>query len=150
MSIEEKIDDVKDEALKKAEEVKDEVEKKAGKLWKRFGRYVYIGVGILAFLAGAIWIGQWYATGEADKLAKAVHEKWTNEHRDKFQQIERNKMKIEELDSKFQSQIDDLSKRRAAGGKVIHETIDKGDTAVIAGMFDNLVDRYVPPASWDK
>lgn len=131
-------------------EQKDAVVKKSSELWKKFGKYVYIGVGVLAFLVGAVYAGQWYATGKADELAKAIHQKWTNDNRDTFEQITRNKLKIEELDSKFQVQIDDINRRRSGGGKVIDDTIKQGDTAIIAGMFDNLVDRYKPPASWDK
>lgn len=132
------------------EEKKEEVIKKTGELWKKFGKYVYIGVGVLVFFIGAIWIGQWYAAGRADEFAKSIHEKWANDNRSTIQQIERNRLRIDDLDLKFQGQIDDINKRRSGGGKVIDATIKKGDTDVIAGMFDNLIDRYIPPDSWDK
>jgi len=131
-------------------EQKDAVVKKSSELWTKFGKYVYIGVGVLAFIIGAVYVGQWYAAGKADELAKSIYQKWTSDNREVFEQITRNKLKIEELDQNFQSQSETLRRMRSGGGKVIDVAIQKGDTAIIAGMFDNLVDRYTPPASWDK
>ena len=131
-------------------EQKEAVIKKSSELWTKFGKYVYIGVGVLVFIIAAVWIGQWYAAGKADELAAAVHQKWINDNKEVFEQITRNKIKIEELDQSYQTQSDKINKIRSGGGKVMDVTIKKGDTALIAGMFDNLVDRYKPPASWDK
>lgn len=131
-------------------EQKETIVKKTSEFWKKFRLYIYIGVGVIAFILGLVWVGQQYATGKADEFAAAIHQKWALDNKDTFEQITRNKIKLEELDVKFQSKLDDLTKRRSRDGKVIDATIKQGDTVAIAGMFDNLVDRYKPPTSWDK
>jgi len=112
---------------------------------------IYIGIAFLLLIIILAYFGQWYAKGKADEFANSIHQHWmATDGRALYDNIAINKLRIEELDSKFQSQIDDVNRRRSAVGKVINDTIKKGDTIAIAGMFDNLIDRYTPPTSWDK
>jgi hypothetical protein len=62
--------------------------------------------------------------------------------------IQRNR--IEELDQKYTDQKAALEDARKKWGKGISNVIKTGDTKIIAGTFDNLIDGYHPPASWDK
>ena len=132
------------------DEQKDALVKRANVFWTKFGKYVYIGVGIIAFIAGLVWAGQWYAVGKADEFAKSVHAKFVKENSAMFETITRNKIKIEELDKKYKEQSAQIKIMRIDLGGKVDNTIKSGDTAAIAGMFDNLVDRYDSPASWDK
>ena len=133
------------------DEQKDAVVKKSGELWSKFGRYVYIGVGVLAFIIGAVWVGQWWAQGKADEFAKSIHDKWMiTDGRALYDNIAIQRNKIEELDQNYTNQKAALEDARKKWGKEIGNVIRSQDTTTIAGAFDNLIDGYIPPPDWDK
>ncbi len=128
-----------------------DIQAKASELWKKIGKYIVIGVSAIIIIAAAVLIGQWVAGRYADQLATQIHDKWmATDGRALYDNIAIQKNKIEELDQNYKDQKAALDDARKKWGKGISNVIKSGDTKIIAGTFDNLVDRYTPPASWDK
>lgn len=120
-------------------------------VWDKFGKYVLIGIGALAFIAGIVYVGQWYASGKADEFANRIHERWmATDGRAIYDNIAINRDRIKELDTNYRDQSDRLDKMNRDKMKGIGNAIKTGDKKVLASMFDNSVDRYQPPASFDK
>lgn len=118
---------------------------KASELWKKFGRYVYIGIGVLVLIAGAVYLGKWYATGKAKEFSQSIHDRWMLDHgKQLYESIAVNKNKIEELDQNYKTQSTRVNKLWKERKGVIDNAIKSGDTTAIAGLFDNLVDGYTP------
>lgn len=140
-----------EESIKKLlGEKKEVVVKKTGELWKKIAKYVYIGVGVLALVGGLVYLGQWYAAGKADELAKSLHEKFKQENQPMYEDIVRNRIKIEELETNYKNQSARIERIRKEQERRIDNVIQSGDTKAIASLFDNIVDGYTPPASFGK
>jgi hypothetical protein len=130
---------------------KDVIIKKGSEFWKKIRYYVIGGVALIVLVIGIIFLGRWYASDAADELAIRIHERWmATDGRALYTDIAIQRNKIQELDQKYSDQKTALDDARKKWGRGISNVIKSGDTKIIAGTFDNLVDRYSPPASWDK
>jgi len=137
---------VEDVAVK----AEDVVVKKDSKLWAKYGKYVYIAAGVLAFIIGLVWAGQWYASGKANELAISLGERFKRDNQGLYDNVAINQYLIDELKKKVAIQAKEVAiiKKRTEGEVI--DIIKEKNPAKLANKYDNLIDSYTVPSSFGR
>lgn len=127
-----------------------DIKNKASALWAKLKYYIIGGAALILILVGLIFLGQWYASGKADELAKDLHQRFRQENQAIYDNLAVNQAEINKLKQDYSDQSEKITKLQKGREGGIINVIKSKDKQKIASMYDNLVDGYTPPASFGK
>lgn len=123
---------------------------KVSGIWAKFKYYIIGAAALIVIIVGLIFLGQWYASGKADELAKSLHEKFRQENQSIYDNLAVNQAEINKLKQDYSDQSEKITKLQKGREGGIINVIKSKDKQKIAGLYDNLVDSYTPPTSFGK
>jgi hypothetical protein len=112
--------------------------------WAKFRYYVIGGAALIIVIVGLVFLGQWYATGQANALAEKLKAQFHQENQALYDNLAVLKDRTQQLEYKYGVQRDEITGIKNKLRGTTTNVFQSGDKKVIAGFFDNTVDNYIP------
>jgi hypothetical protein len=123
---------------------------KLRELYNVYKVQVFIALAVLILLIAAVFIGRWYAKGQAHEFAQGLHEQWRLENQAMYDTVILNTYKLQELEKLYNEQSKTIAKLKKEREQHVDNVIKEGDPKKMAGLFDNLIDQYEIPKDFGK
>lgn len=113
-------------------------------LFKKYAKYIYIGIGALILIITLVLIGQWRSWESANKLADKLRQEFQIENRAFYDNLAVLRDKTQQIENQYDIQRNELNafRRNQRGGT--ENAFKNPDKNVAARYFDNVIDAYIP------